>query len=83
MKTVLVSAPGVLLEEWSPEQLQVQTHPCLLLSAMIMADLQLNYGPSTCPCTFDLYSYWTTMCTHPTHPCLLSSAMMMADPQRD
>ena len=24
VKTVVVSAPGVLLEEWSPEQLQVQ-----------------------------------------------------------
>lgn len=38
VKTVLVSAPGVLLEEWSPEQLQVQTYPCLLSSAMMMAD---------------------------------------------
>ena len=27
VKTVLVSAPGVLLEEWSPEQLQVQQPP--------------------------------------------------------
>ena len=35
VKTVLVSAPGVLLEESSPEQLQV--HPCLLSSAITMA----------------------------------------------
>ena len=27
VKTVLVSAPGVLLEEWSPEQLQVEQPP--------------------------------------------------------
>ena len=28
VRTVLVSAPGVLLEEQTPEQLQVQATPC-------------------------------------------------------